>query len=96
MTFLIHWKALKTFEFEQLMKNMQLFAIRWHKEGKCSCMNNFKAEINANTYIPCKHLNDAEWKEFKKKIKEMETEYMKYWQLKLASSFSNRPNIEFD
>lgn len=68
-----------------LYPKMEEFSIRWHKEKRCSCMKYFEKDITGDNYMPCEHLKDALWKEFRVTIDAIEDDFRERMAKKLHS-----------
>ena len=77
-------------EHYSLIRDLNTYAIAFHESRRCKCMSRFTEKITQFNYIPCKHLNKAQWKKFKNRINELDEVYQEEWHNKLYSAISNQ------
>lgn len=74
-------------EHSQLIKEMNDFAVGWHRQGKCACMSQWRAEdIDELTFTPCPHLSKAQWKFFKLRVNELDDTFAELWANRLHTA----------
>jgi len=90
----IHKKALRNLELNRIIESMTADGIEWHMLNSCDCMKTFCGAITEETFLPCEHLRKNQGKKFKNKINKIDVEFRAYWVSKLATTSSNRIDIE--
>ena len=82
-------RAERVLALDVLYHEMEEFSVKWHKNHNCICMNDFPKEITGDSYVPCEHLKEALWKEYKEKINKIEKMHTETMRLKLVSALAN-------
>lgn len=76
-------------EHAVLIQEMKSYAIDFHMAGKCECMKGI-TPITERNYLPCKHLNKAQYNRFKQRIDELGEVFDEIWMERLESA-RNQP-----
>lgn len=72
-------------EYDQLLTEMQEFAIEWHRGLRCNCMVGY-SEVNSDNYLPCVHMEKAQYQRFKQRIDELGDVFDDIWTEKIIEA----------